>query len=247
MTADEEMTLDRRDASIMPDRTLLRIGAVLLLVGVVLPMIFGFALHPQVSDPGDTEAVLRSIVDTSGWAGVHVAILAGGFLVIGGLLALYRSITGEPGAALARLGFAAALVGGAIYSVSITIEGSGALKVLAEAWASAADKAVPFSVAEAAYLVSMDIFSGGWIVFGGVVPILFGLAIALTDFYPKWLGWVAVIAGVGNAVIAIVLFSQGWTPVTNNVFTAFAVILSLWQLVMGVLMWRKAGRAAKSR
>ena len=225
----------------MKDRVLLRIGAVSLVVGVVLPVIFGLALHPQVSDPGDTEAVLQSIADSPGWAGMHVAILLGGFLVIGGLLALSRSITAEPGAALARLGFAAALVGGAIYSVSIAIEGSGALKVLADAWAAATDKAVPFAVAEAMYLVSMDMFSAGWLLFGGAVPILFGLAIALTDRYPKWLGWVAVVGGVGNALIAMVLFSQGWTPLTNNVFTVFALIVSLWQLVMGVLMWRRAG------
>jgi hypothetical protein len=207
-------------------------------------MIFYVALHPKVPDPGDTEAILQSIVDSPGWAGIHVGILAGGFLVIGGLLALYRSITGEPGAALARLGFAAALVGGAIYLVSVAIEGSGTLKILADAWAAADDKAVPFAVAEAVYLVSMDIFSGGWIVFGGVAPILFGLAIALTDFYPKWLGWVAVVSGVGNALIAIVLFSQGWSQVTDIVYTMFAFMLTFWQLVMGVLMWRKAGTAA---
>ncbi len=228
----------------MQDRTLLRIGAVSLIVGVILPIIFFVALHPKVPDPGDTEAILQSIVDSPSWAGIHVGILAGGFLIIGGLLALYRSITGEPGAALARLGFAAALVGGAIYLVSVAIEGSGALKVLADTWAAADDKAVPFAVAEAVYLVSMDIFSGGWIVFGGVAPILFGLAIALTDFYPKWLGWVAVVLGVGNAVIAMVLFSQGWSQVTDSVFTVFAFMLNLWQLVMGVLMWRKAGTAA---
>ena len=108
----------------MQDRALLRIGVVLLFAGVVLPTIFFLALHPKVADPSDTEAILQSIVDSPGWAGVHVAILAGVFLLIGGLLALYRSITAEPGAALARLGFAAALVGGSAYLVSVTIEGS---------------------------------------------------------------------------------------------------------------------------
>ena len=99
----------------MQDRALLRIGVVLLFAGVVLPTILFLALHPKVADPNDTEAILQSIVDSPGWAGVHVAILAGVFLLIGGLLALYRSITAEPGAALARLGFAAALVGGSAY------------------------------------------------------------------------------------------------------------------------------------
>ena len=180
-------------------------------------------------------------MDSPSWAGIHVPAIVGGFLIIVGLLALYRSITSEPGGALARLGFTAALVGGALYLVSIAIEGSGALKVLANTWAAAADKAVPFAVAEAMYLVSLDIFSGSWIVFAGLAPILFGLAIALTDFYPKWLGWMAIVGGVGNALIAIVLFSQGWSPVTDSIFTMFGLMLNGWQLVMGVLMWRKAG------
>ena len=242
MTTKEITNSNRKTATIMQDKTLLRIGAVLLIAGVVLTF-GGGALHPLVSDPGDTEAILQSIVDSPNWAGLHVAILAGGFFMTVSLLALYRSILGEPGAALARLGFAAALVGGGLYLVSIAIEGSGALKALADAWAAAADKVVPFAVAEAVYLVGMDIFSAGWIFFGGMAPILFGLAIALTDFYPKWLGWVAVVVGIGNALIAIVLFSQGWSQATDMTFTGFGLLLNLWQLVMGVFMWRKAGTA----
>lgn len=240
MTTKEKMNSIKKEITIMKDRTLLRIGAVLLIAGVVLTF-SGGALHPLVPDPGDTAVILQSIVDSPSWAGLHVAILTGGFLMIVSLLALYRSITEEPGAALARLGFATALVGGGLYLVSIAIEGSGALKVLADAWAAAADKAVPFAVAEAVYLVGMDIFSGGWIFFGGIAPILFGLAIALTDFYPKWLGWMAVVVGIGNALIAIVLFSQGWSQATDMIFTGFGLLLNIWQLVMGVFMWRKAG------
>lgn len=42
-----------------------------------------------------------------------------------------------------------------------------------------------------------------------------------------------------------VRFSQGWSPVTNIVWNAFAFVLLLWLLVMGVLMWRKAGAVKK--
>lgn len=224
----------------MKDRILLRIGAALLVIGVVVPTIFGVAMHPQVADPGDVEAVLQSIVDSPNWAAVHAVILVGGFFVIGGLLALYRSISEQRGKGLARLGFTAASVGGVIYLASIAIEGSGALKGLADAWAIAPDKTAPFAIAGAVYLVAMDLFSGGWIIFAGVAPILLGLAIARTDLYPKWLGWAAVVIGGGNAVVGIVLFSQGWSVETNNLFSAFAFPLVAWQLAMGVLMWRKA-------
>ena len=230
----------------MQERTLLRIGGVSLIAGFVLTIVHVVLLvvDAPLSDPGDTEAFLQSIVDSSIWAGIHVLVLIPLLLGVGGLLALYRSITGEPGAALAQLGFAAALMGGAVTSVSVAILGGGAMKELADAWAAAADKEVPLAVAEAAILVSFDIGSWGNLVFYGVAPILYGLAIALTGLYPKWLGWVAVIGGAGGVLIQIVQFSQGVSQVTSSVYVAFFLVVTLWLLVMGVLMWRKAGAAA---
>lgn len=75
------------------------------------------------------------------------------------------------------------------------------MEELADAWAAAGDKEVPFAVAEATVLVSFAIGSWGSLVVYGVAPILYGLAIALTGLYPKWLGWVAVVGGVGIAMI----------------------------------------------
>ena len=230
----------------MQERTLLRIGAVSLIVGFVMTIVHTALLvvDAPLSDPGDTEAFIQSIVDSSFWAGIHVLVLVPLLLGVGGLLALYRSITGEPGAALAQLGFAAALTGGAITSVSVAILGGGAMKELADAWAAAADKEVPFAVAKATILVSFDIGSWGNLVFYGVAPILYGLAISLTGIYPKWLGWVAVIGGVGGVLIQIVQFSQGVSQVTSGVYVASFLVVTLWLVVMGVLMWRKAGAAA---
>lgn len=230
----------------MQERTLFRIGAVSLIVGFVLTIVHVALLvvDAPLSDPGDTEAFIQSIVDSSIWAGIHVLVLVPLLLGVGGLLALYRSITGEPGAALAQLGFAAALMGAAITSVSVAILGGGAMKELAGAWAAAADKEVPFAVAKATILVSFDIGSWGNLVFYGVAPILYGLAISLTGIYPKWLGWVAVVGGVGGVLIQIVQFSQGVSQVTIGVYVASFLVVTLWLVVMGVLMWRKAGAAA---
>ena len=176
--------------------------------------------------------------------GVNLVGLAALLLFVGGLLALSRSITKEPGAALARLGFTAALLGGAFLSVGFVLEGSHTMKALAEACAAAADKEGPCAVAEAMLLVSVDINSWGSVVFYGVAPILFGLAIALTDLYPKWLGWVAVVGGVGAVSMGIVLFLQGLFLAATIGFSAFAAVVTFWLLTMGVLMWRKAGAAA---
>ncbi len=114
----------------MQERTLLRIGAVSLMVGFVLTIVHAALLvvDAPLSDPGDTEVILQSIVDSSLWAGIHVLTLVPFLLGVGGLLALYRSITVEPGAALAQLDFAAALMGATFLSVSVAIFGGGATK-----------------------------------------------------------------------------------------------------------------------
>lgn len=234
----------------MQERTLLRIGAVWLIAGLVLFAVAVFVniglQHGGSFDSGDTKANLQAIAGSPLWSSSHVVGLAALLLSVGGLLALSRSITKEPGAALARLGFTTALLGGAFLSVGFVLEGSHTMKALAEASAATADKEVAFAVVEAMFLVSIDINSWGSVVFFGVAPILFGLAIALTDLYPKWLGWVAVVGGVGAVSMGIVLFLQGLTLAGTIGFTAFGGVVTVSLLVMGVLMWRRAGAAAKS-
>jgi hypothetical protein len=60
------------------------------------------------------------------------------------------------------------------------------------------------------------------ILFAGATFILVGLAVALGDGYPRWLGWIAVAAGVASII--------GPTLIT------------LWLAVIGVLLGRKAWR-----
>jgi len=51
----------------MQERTLLRIGAVSLIVGFVLTIVHAALLvvDAPLSDPGDTEVILQSIADSS--------------------------------------------------------------------------------------------------------------------------------------------------------------------------------------
>lgn len=186
------------------------------------------------------------IAESTIWVGDHVGIVFAVLLVTGGLVAIYRSITSEPGAAWARLGFAGALVSAAILSVLMATDGI-TIKVLAQAWVNAteAEKAAAFRVAHALALVDFAIFSIWTIVFFGVTIILYGLAVSTSNAYPKWLGWVAVLAGIGSALIGLRLAYRGPSVfVVNILFPIFSIIITIWVLVMGVLLWLKAGRAA---
>ena len=226
----------------MPDRTLLRIGSVSAIVGAVLHIVFN-VLHPPSGAFDDTRAHLQVIADSGIYQAVHIGILVGALLLLGGLAALYRSIAAEPGAALARLGFAGALVGTATISLDIATDGI-ALKVVADAWASSQDPAL-FQAAYVLEQVVIGIFSMWIFVLLGVSFSLYGLAVALSDVYPKWLGWAALVFAIGAGLIGLAEAFSGHSPVlTNILFPIASILLTVWMLVMGVLMWRRAGAAA---
>ncbi|MBI4562136.1 MAG: hypothetical protein HY724_08815, partial [Candidatus Rokubacteria bacterium] len=82
------------------------------------------------------------------------------------------------------------------------------------------------------------------VVFFGVTIFLYGLALLTSDVYPKWLGWVAVLASIGSALVGLNLAYRGPSVLAANVlFPIFSIVITLWVLVMGVLLWRKAGTA----
>ena len=226
----------------MPERALSRIGSVSAIVGAIL-LIVANILHPRGAPFGDTKAHLQEIAGSGIYLGDHIGIAVGALLVVGGLVAIYRSITAGAGAACARLGFAAALASAALITVVIAIDGI-AIKAVATAWASSQDPAL-FQAAFVLEQVGVGLFSMLIFLFFGVTFILYGLAVALSDVYPKWLGWAALVLGIVAALIGLVQAYNGpSTLLTNQLFPIASVLLTVWVLVMGVLLWRRAGASA---
>ena len=226
----------------MPERTLLRIGAVSAIIGAVLGIVVNL-LHPRGAEIGNTKAHLQEIADSGIFLGDHIGILVAFLLIVGGLVALYRSITSGRGAAFARLGFAVALASTALIGVTIATDGI-AIKAVADTWASSQDPAL-FQAAYVLEQINLGIFSIVIFVFFGVTFILYGLAVALSDVYPKWLGWAALVVGIVAAVLGLIQAYEGpSTLVTNVLFPIASILLTVWVLVMGILMWRRAGAAA---
>lgn len=229
----------------MPERTFLRIGAGAAMIGAILAIVVN-ALFPRIADPSDTEAVLTTVAESTLWTGNSVGLSLSGLLLVGGLAGLYRSITAGAGAAWARMGFAAALAGGTLFFAWAAVTGF-AVDRAAQAWveAPAAEKAVALHVAGAVGDIWFALFTAWTILLFGVAFLLYGLAISLSDGYPKWLGWVAVVGGVGGFLVSVVQLYQGPSVLwTNYLLAVISVLATVWIFVMGVLMWRKAGAAA---
>src|ERR671932_2914626 len=145
--------------------------------------------------------------ESDSWVAVHLVQWFAALLLIGGLIALYYSITTQAGAiaAVARFGLAAAVLTGAALTMLQAVDGV-ALKWAVDTWASApADQEIAaFSAAAALRWTEYALQSFSFILLGFTF-ILYGVAIALGTIYPRWLGWIAVSSGVAWSVHGVMV------------------------------------------
>jgi Cu/Ag efflux pump CusA len=73
----------------------------------------------------------------------------------------------------------------------------------------------------------------------GLTLFLYGLAIALGNVYPRWVGWMAIISGAAFMYHgAVVRAYKGFGPSIPNL-VGF-ILLAVWAIIMAVLMWRNS-------
>jgi hypothetical protein len=232
------MTTDPRPE----EGSIFRIGSVAGIIGSLLAMV-GNLLHPA-TPIGDPEGAAGTIAQSANWVLVHLVIVVGLILMLGGLVAISRSIEdGVPGA-LTRLGSVAAVAGVTVGVILVIVDGVAA-KHLADAWEAAPPEkaAAALRVVLGEEAINFALASLFNILFAGVTFILLGLAVAWSGEYPGWLGWVAVVAGVGSVPVGLVQAYTGESIGFTRIATIiFPTVITLWVVVMSVLLWRKARR-----
>ncbi len=210
----------------------------LFISGAVIGLV-GNALHPHTADL-DAAATIHAIAGNGAWVAIHLAIIAAILLVSGGLVGLAGSLMGTSAEPLARLGLAAALLGGAVVTVSTAIDGF-VMKALAVSFASAAppDAASALRISIAVKDVDFGIWSIGMLAFFGVAFACFGGAVVGSRRHPGWFGWIAVVGAAGSAVAALLqIAASGEVQAAETLFFASSLVLTLWALALGILMWR---------
>jgi hypothetical protein len=221
------------------DRLTSRIGAVLFLLGLVV-LVISTQLHPAHENPMDNQAVFREYAQSDLWIAVHLAQFAGFLLVIGGLVALYFSIAirADAAAAIARFGLATAVTTGASFTILQAVDGI-ALKRAVDAWASAPpdQEVAAFAAAEAIRWIEIGVNSLAFSLVG-LTLVLYGVALAASRVYPRWIGWLAVAAGVAHLIRGVGVSYQGFVPSIAALIGL--ALLVLWTVVMAVLMWRQS-------
>ena len=239
----------RKKTQLTREQMFLRIGAVGAILGAVVSVAAGTGFDNITNELG-TQAVLHYISSRPAWywPTVQLGFILGALLWVGALAALAGSLTHGAGWALGRWGAAIVIVGATIHAVDSSINGFG-LTALAHAWAAA-----PVSEQSSLLLagsVLLWILGGTWasvlVLFHGVPFVLFGLAVVLDRSYPAWLGWLGVVGGLGSLLCGVTMFlGVGLGP--ERLFIVFALVVSLWMVAMGILMWRRpATTTAKTR
>jgi hypothetical protein len=76
---------------------------------------------------------------------------------------------------------------------------------------------------------------------GLILVTLDGLAVAWSRTYPRWLGWIVVVAGAGSVVAGLIQAAAGEpTTVTRVLTIIFPTVITLWLVEMNLLVLRKA-------
>jgi hypothetical protein len=222
------------------DRAILRIGGVAAVVGSILGMV-GNLIHPA-TPIGDQEGVARVIAGSEIWVPVHLAIVVGIALMLGGLLAIRHSLGGGPAEPFARFGLVAAVAGATIGLVLVILDGVAA-RQLAQEWAAApaSEQSVALGLVHANETINLALASLFNLVFAAATFILFGLAVVSSRIYPRWLGWVAVAAGALSIVAGTIQAYVGEPTGASRVLTIIGPsVITSWLLVMGFLLLRMA-------
>ena len=222
------------------DRSVFRLGGAAAVVGALLGMV-GTLIH-TVTPIGDPEGVARVLAESEIWVPLHLAIVFGIALMLGGLVAIRHAIREGLADVLARFGLVAAVSGATIGLVLVILDGVAA-RQLAQAWAASptAERDVALGLVHVNGTINLALASLFNFVFAASTFALFGLAVVLSDRFPRWLGWVAVLAGVLSLVAGTIQACVGEPSGASRILTIVGpTVITLWLAWMGVLLLRSA-------
>ncbi|MGH2598880.1 MAG: DUF4386 family protein, partial [Dehalococcoidia bacterium] len=178
------------------------------------------------------------------WPAIYFGFMFGALFWVGAFVALTASLNRGPSWALARLGLAAIIAGVTMHIVDGTLSGVG-LRLVADDWAAAsgADQAAVLRDGETLLAVLQGTWASVITFYHGLPFLLMGLAVLLSRRYPAWLGWIGVVGGAGSLIAGMAMFATD-DAVPDAFFVAGALVISVFMLVVGILLWDLAGQAA---
>ena len=220
------------------DRQLLRVGAVAAMLGPLV-LFVSTLMHPLEADPNDAVAAFTEYAADRLWVGTHLGQFLGVAMIVAALVLLSRSLEAGKAAAWSRIGLGGAIATLAATAVLQAVDGV-ALKFLVDRWAAAPPEQQP-AIFEAAFgvrQVEIGLASLTSLLFGITVTI-YGVAMILSPIYPGWVGFLAILGGLGTSAGAVVLAYTGFSESMMMINMPANLLLLVWMIVVGGLMWRR--------
>lgn len=78
----------------------------------------------------------------------------------------------------------------------------------------------------------------------GLTLSVFGVAIVLSTRYPRWLGGIGLLGGLGTVAAGAAQASTGFSDLAMNLSMLASSVLLIWAILASVLMWRLVPRLA---
>jgi hypothetical protein len=216
-----------------------KLGSSGFILASILIVVGGLLMPHATTSTANLQEMLRPLGEQQSRTQLSTLLIAFGFwAAMIGTAAVYRSIL-EGGAAWARLGFYLAVIGTALWTISLSLD-------VAVASAVANWLAAPAGGEEAAYgaVASLSAFGRGivpmtWIIYWFALAFL-GTAMVLSGVYPRWLGWAGLAVSIPMIVLGLVqVFNARSTSLTLT-FAVLETFTALWFLVLGIWLARKA-------
>ena len=223
-----------------PDRAMLRFAAAAGVLGVLLEVVMD-QLHPAQAPPNDSAAAFLEYSRSSVWTAVHIGQFTGAFLLTLMLLTIARLGAARRGSTgvLATVGGFAAVLYAAVFAVQMAVDGV-ALKGAIHRWVTAsgaAEKQAAFLAASAVRDLEKGL-GGFFQMLGGTSLLALGLSIVIGALLPRWLGFVAVLAGVGLLAGGVLTAHTGFSSTASAVLLGPSLLLLVLVLGASVPLWR---------
>lgn len=170
-----------------------------------------------------------------------------GFATLGiALVALAATL--EPGrsAAWGRIGLAGTAAGIALVAALQAVDGV-ALKIMVDRWAAASGQArvLAYEAAFAVRQIEIGLASLVSLLWGFTLT-AFGLSIFFSTRYPTWLGGVGLLGGLGTVAAGGALAFTGFSAFAMTLSMLASVVLLVWAILVGLLLWRFGTRDPSS-
>jgi hypothetical protein len=219
--------------------SLLRWGGVAAIVGTVFQVAAGTA--STVGSRGETAEVLDTLAGQAGWLWptIYLGFIFGALLWLIALVTLAPSLPEGISHSLGRIAIITGAVGVTFHAVDGALNGAVLARVVADWGAGTGERATLMQQGDLLLRTTEGTWATVTMLFHGVPFIFAGLAVVLSLRYPAWLGWIGVLGGAGSLVVGVGKF-YGWQTAVE---VPFAVILSIFMIILGGLTWMRVATA----